>query len=88
MRMRTALREGILELYPEGHVDSKNAAEFERDVMSAVEAAPGASVVVDVDKLDYVSSAGLRVFMKAMRRPKSAPSAKLRLRNSSSRARI
>ena len=86
--MRTALREGILELYPEGHVDSKNAAEFERDVMSAVEAAPGASVVVDVDKLDYVSSAGLRVFMKAMRRPKSAPSAKLRLRNSSSRARI
>lgn len=70
MRMRTALREGILELYPEGHVDSKNAAEFERDVMSAVEAAPGASVVVDVDKLDYVSSAGLRVFMKAMRRSK------------------
>lgn len=68
--MRTALREGILKLYPEGYVDSRNARDFEHDVMSAVEAAPGASVVVDADKLDYVSSAGLRVFMKAMRRSK------------------
>ena len=68
--MRTALREGILKLYPEGYVDSRNARDFEHDVMSAVEAAPGASVVVDADKLDYVSSAGLRVFMKVMRRAK------------------
>ena len=68
--MRTELTENTLTLYPEGHVDSKNAGDFERDVMTAVDAAPGASVVVDVDKLEYVSSAGLRVFMKVMRRAK------------------
>ena len=68
--MRTELTENTLTLYPEGHVDSKNAGDFERDVMTAVDAAPGASVVVDVDKLEYVSSAGLRVLMKVMRRTK------------------
>ena len=59
-------------MFPEGHVDSKNAGEFENDVMAALDAAPGASAVVDVDKLVYVSSAGLRVFMKVMKRSKGA----------------
>jgi uncharacterized protein (TIGR02172 family) len=68
--MKTELHDGTLTLFPEGHVDSKNAADFERDAMAAVEAAPGTSVVVDVDKLEYVSSAGLRVFMKLARRAK------------------
>ena len=40
--------------------------------MAALDAAPGASAVVDVDKLVYVSSAGLRVFMKVMKRSKGA----------------
>lgn len=66
--MRTELGEGSITLFPEGRVDSGNAGDFERDVLAALDAAPGASVVVDVDKLEYVSSAGLRVFMKAMRR--------------------
>ena len=68
--MKTELHDGTLTLFPEGHVDSKNATDFERDAMAAVEAAPGTSVVVDVDKLEYVSSAGLRVFMKLARRAK------------------
>ena len=64
------MSEGTLTLFPEGHVDSKNAGDFERDVMAALDAAPGATPVFDVDKLEYVSSAGLRVFMKVMRRAK------------------
>ena len=55
-------------LFPEGHVDSKNAAEFERDVMEALDAAPDAAVTFDMDKLEYMSSAGLRVLMKVIRR--------------------
>ncbi len=66
--MRTKLDAISLTLFPEGHIDSKNAGEFESDVMTALDGAPGVSVVVDVDKLNYVSSAGLRVFMKAMKR--------------------
>ena len=66
--MRTELIDNTLTLYLEGRVDSKNAGDFESDVMAALDAAPGASVVVDVDKLEYVSSAGLRVFIKVMRR--------------------
>ncbi|MDO4806565.1 MAG: anti-sigma factor antagonist [Coriobacteriales bacterium] len=66
--MRTELAGNTLTLYPEGRVDSKNAGDFESDVMAAIDAAPGASVVVDVNNLEYVSSAGLRVFIKVMRR--------------------
>ena len=66
--MRTELGEGVLTLFPEGYVDSKNAGSFEREVMEALDAAPGVPVVFDVDKLAYVSSSGLRVFMKAMKR--------------------
>lgn len=66
--MRTELQGDVLTLFVEGHVDSKNAASFEADVMAALDAASGASVVFDLDGLEYVSSAGLRVFMKAMRR--------------------
>ena len=70
MCMKTKVSDGILTLFPEGHVDSKNARDFDRDVMAAMDSAPDASVVIDVDKLEYVSSAGLRVLMKVMRRTK------------------
>lgn len=70
MCMRTNNSGGVLTLFPEGHVDSKNAGDFERDVMEALDSAPGTSVVFDVNELDYISSAGLRVLMKVMRRSK------------------
>lgn len=45
----------------EGRVDSTNAAEFDRKIG---EADTAAKLVVDVEKLEYISSAGLRVFLK------------------------
>lgn len=68
--MKTEVKDGVLTLFPTGHVNSKNAAEFERDVMASLESAPGVRVVFDVDKLEYISSAGLRVLLKAMKRAK------------------
>ena len=68
MDMRTSLDGGVLTLYPEGYVDSKNAGEFSKETMAAMDAAPGASVVIDMDKLEYLSSAGLRVLMKVINR--------------------
>ncbi len=68
MDMRTSLDSGVLTLYPEGYVDSKNAGEFSQGAMEAMDAAPGASVVIDMDKLENLSSAGLRVLMKIVNR--------------------
>ena len=86
--MRTELQGDVLTLFVEGHVDSKNAASFEADVMAALDSVPGASAVFDLEGLEYVSSAGLRVFMKAMKHRISAPSAELPHLNSRSRKRV
>ena len=48
----------------EGRIDSNNAPAVEREIMFAVRNAPGANVVLDAEKLEYISSAGLRVLMK------------------------
>jgi len=66
--MKTTLTDGVLTLYPQGHIDSKNAAGFEREALAAADDAQAASVVVDAAELAYVSSAGLRVFMKLAKR--------------------
>jgi anti-anti-sigma factor len=54
---------------PEGRLDFGAAAEFEKQVAQALAGAgtPPAAVIVDCTALDYVSSAGLRVFLLAMR---------------------
>lgn len=44
-----------------GRVDSSNAEKFESDVFGFATEAP---VVIDAEKLEYISSAGLRVLMK------------------------
>ena len=66
--MKTTLTDDVLTLYPQGHIDSKNAAGFEREALAAADDAQAASVVVDAAELAYVSSAGLRVFMKLAKR--------------------
>lgn len=66
--MRTELGVGVLTLYPAGCVDSRRAGEFEESAMVAVNRAPSASIVVDASELEYISSAGLRVLMKLIKR--------------------
>ena len=46
-----------------GKIDSNNAAEFEKALLEAV-AASGETPILDAEDLEYISSAGLRVFMK------------------------
>lgn len=50
----------------EGRVDSSNAAELESAAMSAVSSAAG-GVVFDLSQLVYMSSAGLRVLLVALK---------------------
>ena len=62
--MKTTLDENTLTLYPEGRIDTNNAIQIEKEALAAVEASPGADIVIDAKDLKYISSAGLRVLMK------------------------
>ena len=52
---------------PEGRLDSNSSAKFHEELESATDSG-GRVVVIDMEAVDYVSSAGLRVIMQAVRR--------------------
>ena len=54
----------ILYIAVEGRVDASNAAEAEKKVFEIKNANTGKHVVMDAEKLEYISSAGLRVILK------------------------
>ena len=54
----------ILYIAVEGRIDASNAAEAEEKIFAIKNAVPGKHVVVDADKLEYISSAGLRVILR------------------------
>ena len=55
----------------QGRVDMANADAFKDALMAAVEG-PGTTVVVDMSHVEYISSAGLRSLMIALRSAKGA----------------
>ena len=54
----------ILYIAVEGRIDASNAAEAENKIFSIKNDHPGKHIVVDADKLEYISSAGLRVILR------------------------
>ena len=56
----------------EGRIDSNNAAEVEKSLLASADEHPNADIVLDAEKLQYISSAGLRVLMKLRKRSKKA----------------
>lgn len=55
---------GVLTVCLNGRIDASNASEAEKQVNAARAAAPGASVVIDAENLEYISSAGLRILLR------------------------
>ena len=55
---------GILTLFAQGRIDSTNAPQVEADMDSIREQMPHEKVVLDVENLQYISSAGLRVILR------------------------
>lgn len=47
-----------------GHIDSANAPEVEREIMAIRDANPATEFIFDCDKLEYISSAGLRIILR------------------------
>ena len=54
----------ILYIAAEGRIDASNAAQAEEKIFDIKNANPDKHVVIDADKLEYISSAGLRVILK------------------------
>ena len=50
-----------------GHVDTLNAAELENSLVALAESSPK-QLLVDCTKLEYINSAGLRVFLLVAKR--------------------
>lgn len=61
--MRSDFANGSLTLYLEGRIDSTNAKEVESEIRDAA-IIDNVDIVFDASKLEYISSAGLRVLLK------------------------
>ena len=51
-------------VYLSGRLDSSNAAQTEAELLSALSTVQVVSIAVDAEKLEYISSAGLRVILR------------------------
>ena len=67
----------ILYIAVEGRIDASNAAAAEEKIFSIKNANPGKHTVVDADKLEYISSAGLRVLLGAQKKMQKIGSMKV-----------
>lgn len=54
----------VLLIRPEGRIDSENASAAENEIFSSVKTYSPKYIVIDAEKLEYISSAGLRVLLK------------------------
>ena len=62
--MRSEIRNGALVIFPEGRVDSSNASEVESEIEAIRAANPAEELILDLEGLEYISSAGLRVILR------------------------
>lgn len=54
----------MLTVFLNGRIDASNAAETENEIMTSRAANPNTSTVIDAEKLEYISSAGLRILLR------------------------
>ena len=54
----------VLLIRPDGRIDSENASAAENEIFSSVKTNSPKYIVIDAEKLEYISSAGLRVLLK------------------------
>ncbi|MBQ6492848.1 MAG: phosphotransferase [Erysipelotrichaceae bacterium] len=66
--MKNTFENDILTIYPEGNIDTTNAEQFGAELEEIRAAHPEGHVVLDVDGLKYISSAGLRQILRLKKR--------------------
>lgn len=62
--MDSIFNNGTLTLKPEGRIDTSNASEAEKELFALVDEHMPDKVIIDAEKLNYISSVGLRVILK------------------------
>ena len=62
--MNAEFQEGALTIALEGKIDSENAAQVEKEIQYKLDFLDDVDLVFDAKKLQYISSAGLRAFLK------------------------
>lgn len=62
------IESGELLIKLSGHIDSNNAPEVEQKLLDLCDSNMQCSIVLDIEKLEYISSAGLRVVLKLKKR--------------------
>ena len=62
--MTSESKNGTLYIYPAGRIDSTNASLYDDEFAGCISGTAHTKTVIDCEKLDYVSSAGLRVILK------------------------
>lgn len=62
--MDSKFENGQLTIFLEGRVDSSNASAVEAELQSMIAGNPATSLVLDAEKLEYISSAGLRIVLR------------------------
>ena len=63
MNITKKMNNGILEVSVEGRLDTSNATQLDDELKGSINEAD--ALVMDFSKLDYISSAGLRVLLSA-----------------------
>ena len=62
--MKNEMNNNLLSLYFEGHIDSANSAGIEKDIFDIIKEKNAGSILIDAQKLEYISSSGLRIILK------------------------
>lgn len=65
MQIQKQVEEKKLVLFLEGQLDTKAAPDLEKELKSSLDGIT--ELVFDMEKLDYISSAGLRVLLQAQK---------------------
>jgi uncharacterized protein (TIGR02172 family) len=66
--MKTTIKNNELTIYLCGRIDANNSEDIEREIFSAVDGSNSSDIVIDARELEYISSAGLRILMKLLKR--------------------
>ena len=74
--LQSELKGNVLEIKIDGRIDSSNAADISAELDEIGKANPHESLVIDAEKLSYISSAGLRLLTKLQKSEKQKISIK------------